>query len=385
MVPFYGGWSGWPALESSALPGRRHAHLGRQLVPLHREQVEPGKGGGGRECTARLLQPADEAAACLGRVGLCGGATQLLQPGAEHRVVDVQRQREDLFGALAGDAEHGVVVLGRVETHRVVQDRAVVVTHVHRRVDREQEEADPQRVAALQQRRVGAHDQREGFAMAEFVVAPAFEPAEDRVETFVRMALQLAVDRDVAGVADLLGQVGRVEDVLGLEVGVGLGAFEAAEVHAQAVVLQGRVQEARVPRFVARHETHQRLDVRVADVLLDLVVEHAARELRRERADQELEEFLAQFGRPGRRQFGHFIGELFVALKVVVVVVAFVLGQHRIPLGAHRAHVDAVHRRVVGLVEARAQQVADLGVAGRVLRGLDGGAWGHGVDLVLPS
>jgi hypothetical protein len=75
-----------------------------------------------------------------------------------------------------------------------------------------------------------AHDQREALAVAEFVVAPALEPAKDRVEALVGVALELAEDGDVARVADLLGQVGRVEDVLGLEVGVGLGALEPAQV-----------------------------------------------------------------------------------------------------------------------------------------------------------
>jgi hypothetical protein len=78
-----------------------------------------------------------------------------------------------------------------------------------------------------------------------------------------RVALELAEDGDVARVADLLGQVGRVEDVLGLEVGVGLGALQVAQVHAQAEVLQALVDEAGVARFVARHVAHQRLDVGV--------------------------------------------------------------------------------------------------------------------------
>jgi hypothetical protein len=59
--------------------------------------------------------------------------------------------------------------------------------------------------------------------VAELVVAPFLEPLEDRVEPLVRMLLQLPVDGDVAGVADLLRQVGRVVDEFRPEVGVLLG------------------------------------------------------------------------------------------------------------------------------------------------------------------
>ena len=86
---------------------------------------------------------------------------------------------------------------------------------------------------------IGAHQQRERLAMAELVVAPQFEPAEDRVELALGMALHLPVDRDVAGVADLLRQIGRVEDELRPEVGVLLHLGEEAQIDADAVVLAG--------------------------------------------------------------------------------------------------------------------------------------------------
>jgi hypothetical protein len=79
---------------------------------------------------------------------------------------------------------------------------------------RQQEEADPELVAALQQIRIGTHQQRERLAMAELVIAPLLEPFEDRMEALVGMLLQMAENGDVAGIADLLGQIGRVEDEL---------------------------------------------------------------------------------------------------------------------------------------------------------------------------
>jgi hypothetical protein len=52
---------------------------------------------------------------------------------------------------LGGDAEDFVVVFGGVQAHRLVQHRPRVVAHVHGGVHRQQEEADPQQVAAAQQ------------------------------------------------------------------------------------------------------------------------------------------------------------------------------------------------------------------------------------------
>ena len=153
-----------------------------------------------------------------------------------------------------------------------------MVPHVHGGVDRQQEKAYPQQVAAAQQMWLAAHDEREGFAVAEFVVAPTLEPAKDGVEAFVGVAFQLAVNGDVTRVADFFGQISRVKNVLGLEVFVGLGALQVAHVNPHAEVFERLVDETSVARFVAGHEAHQGFDVGVGDVLLNLVVQNATRE-----------------------------------------------------------------------------------------------------------
>ena len=84
--------------------------------------------------------------------------------------------------------------------------------------------------------RLGAHDQRKRFAVAKLVVAPTLKPSEDWVKALVWIAFKLPEDRDVTGVADFFAQVGCVKNVLWLEVGVGLGALEVAQVEAQAKV-----------------------------------------------------------------------------------------------------------------------------------------------------
>ena len=70
--------------------------------------------------------------------------------------------------------------------------------------------------------------------MAKLVVAPFLEPFEDRMEPQLRMLLQLPVDRDVARIADLLRQIGRVEDELRPEKRVFLDFREKTEIDADA-------------------------------------------------------------------------------------------------------------------------------------------------------
>jgi hypothetical protein len=63
-------------------------------------------------------------------------------------------------------------------------------------------------------------DGAEEVAVPVLVLAPVLKVLEQRVQLVVGVALQVAVDGDVAPVANLLAQVGGVDDELGLEEGV---------------------------------------------------------------------------------------------------------------------------------------------------------------------
>jgi hypothetical protein len=132
-----------------------------------------------------------------------------------------------------------------------------MVAHVHRRVDGQKEEPNPQLVCAVQQLRIGPHKKRKGLAMAELIVAPLLEPQKDRMEALVWVALQVAVDCDVPRVANLLRQVSGVENKLWLEEGVLLRLGQEAEIDANAKVLKGVIDEACVARLVTRHELEE--------------------------------------------------------------------------------------------------------------------------------
>mmetsp|Transcript_20199 Transcript_20199/g.37340 ORF Transcript_20199/g.37340 Transcript_20199/m.37340 type:complete len:252 (+) Transcript_20199:232-987(+) len=246
------------------------------------QQVKPAEAQRRTRGAPCPLQPPDQTAARLGALGRGGDRAEPVQARAEGRPLGVQAERKHLACDLGGDVEDAVVVFRRVHAQGLAEPRPGVVAHVHGRVDRQQEEADPQLVAALQQMGLGPHHQCERLTMPELVMAPALEPSKDRVEALFRVAFELPVDADVAGIADLLGEIGRVEDVFRLEVGVGLGLLELHQVHAQPEVLQRLVDEVGMPRFVPRQIAHQLLDVGVADVLGDLVVEHASGVLTRQ-------------------------------------------------------------------------------------------------------
>ena len=102
---------------------------------------------------------------------------------------------------------------------------------------------------------------------------------------------------------------------------------------------------------------------------------------------------MAHLGGQLRHEFAHFIGESGITLKMVVVVVAFVLFHHDVPLGAHRFDIQLVHGVEIGGVKARAEHgVAHgfgIGIGGVFNRAdqqfnmvkVKGGSLGHGLLL----
>ncbi len=70
-------------------------------------------------------------------------------------------------------------------------------------------------------------------------LAPVLEVLEQRVELVVGVALKVAVDGDVAPVADLLAEVGRVHDELWAEEGVLAVLGEEAEVEGEVEIWAG--------------------------------------------------------------------------------------------------------------------------------------------------
>ncbi len=142
----------------------------------------------------------------------------------------------------------------------------------------------------------------------------------------------MAKNCNVARVADLLREVRCVVDVFGLKKGVFLFTLEHTEVDGHAQFVQGLVDEPGVARLIARHVAHQGLYVRVTHVLLDFLIKHAARILRRDRRHEQVEKLFLQLG--------ICLEDLWiivvVLLEVAAVLVEFKVSHHEIPLGTHR-------------------------------------------------
>ena len=130
--------------------------------------------------------------------------TQRFHASSEFRAVDVEFDRIDLAAYLIADREDLVIILGWIDTQCLVEHRAVVITHIHGGVDRQQEEPDPKLVVAFQQLGIRSHQHRKGFTMAKLVIAPFLEPVEDRVKLVLRVCCQVPVDRNIARIADFL-------------------------------------------------------------------------------------------------------------------------------------------------------------------------------------
>jgi hypothetical protein len=187
--------------------------------------------------------------------------------------------------------------------------------------------------------------------MAELVVAPLLEPFENRVEAPFGMAFELPEDRDVSGITDLLGKVGRVEDEFGTEVGVLLCPGEKPEIDPDAEVLERVIDEAGVPRFVPGHEGKELTDVRIVGSLLHLRVEHATGEFRSHRTHEKIDEFLAQ----RLRQALDVHPEIVRPDEVPFVGVAAHFRNQLVPLSANRAYVGSIEFIEIRRIEAWAE------------------------------
>ena len=89
--------------------------------------------------------------------------------------------------------------------------------------------------------------------MAILVLAPILEEVKDREDLAFWMLLQVAINGDVAPVANLLTQISGVEDEFRLEEGIGLAGGQEAQVQLQPKISHGFIEEAGMAGLIARH------------------------------------------------------------------------------------------------------------------------------------
>ena len=187
--------------------------------------------------------------------------------------------------------------------------------------------------------------------MAVFVLTPVFEEVEDREDLAVWVFLQVPVDGDVTPVADLLGQVGGVEDELRLEEGVLLVGREKSKIELNTEIAHRLVEEAGVARFIAGHvgETLGEERILLLDPTAQLFVEKETGEFGCAALLEELHEHLAGFG---IELVGRAI-ELVVANEVMTVVVLAEFFTDRLQFRLIRSQVHGGHGLEIGRVEPR--------------------------------
>ena len=95
-----------------------------------------------------------------------------------------------------------------------------MISDIHRRINSDQKETNPELVQAPQQLGIRSHNKGERLTVSKLVIAPFQKPFKDRMESFFWMPLKMSEDGDVTRVTNLFGQVGRVVNKLRLKKGV---------------------------------------------------------------------------------------------------------------------------------------------------------------------
>ncbi len=269
-------------------------------------------------------------------------------------VSHVESDREDATGSFVSLFDDVAIVVTGIEADRFVELRALDIADVHRREDRQQEEAAPEAsFPAVDGPGHPFHHGIEEVAMTVFVLAPVFEKPENRIDPVLGVLLHVTENGDVAPVADFLRQVGRVENVLGLKEGVVLVGRQEAEVELEPEVAHRFIEEACVAGFVAGHQgkAFGEKGVFSFEFFAQLLIEEESRKLRGAGLLQELDEDLAGLwievvGGPVKLGGAHEVVAVVVGLK-------FLDDRPKLIFVGRQVHLR--HRVEVGGVEARRQ------------------------------
>ena len=273
-----------------------------------------------------------------------------VQRRLESRIIRVNDLRENSRGRFVRLVNDVHVELGGVHAQRFVKFRSGVIVQVHGDVHGQAKESTPQLgFRVVQEFRPRFQDGGEEVAVSVFVLAPVFKVLEDRVQLIVRVRLQVSVDRDVSPVANLFGQVRRVDDKLRLEKRV-LSVFgQETQIQGQVKVTHGFVQETGVSRFVSRHERKDFRDVRsgVLQASAKFLVQKKAREFRRARSLEKFDENSSLIALDVIRGFL----ELIVADEMLLVEIFSEFVQNGKDLRLVEIRVDFLRKELFHLVE----------------------------------
>ena len=136
-------------------------------------------------------------------------------------MIDIQDDWENFACRSVGLINHFALKVTGVEPQHFIKPSPLDIVQIHRRKHRQQKEPAPQTSANSRQRiGLGTHHGIKEVSVAILILAPVFKEVENRVELVLRVRFELALDGDVAPLANFLRNVGRVENKLRLEKGI---------------------------------------------------------------------------------------------------------------------------------------------------------------------
>ena len=186
------------------------------------------------------------------------GVHQLVPQLQIAAVVQIEHHREGALGGAVGLSHHLVIEAGWIEAEQFIE----VAAFTHREAVGEEhgpeketaEQAPPQTATQL---RPAADQHVEDVAMAVLVLAPGFEEIEQGCNAVIGMGLEMAIDQDVAPVADLLGEIHRIQHPAEWKPGDRSLAAQGGQIDRDPLRHQRPVEEAGVARFIAGHQLEQ--------------------------------------------------------------------------------------------------------------------------------
>ena len=128
------------------------------------------------------------------------------------------------------------------------------IAYIHGGEHSKQEEATPKpRSKAIDGLGLGLHQGVKEITVAILVLAPVFKEIENWEDFAFGVFFEVAIDGDIAPIANFLRKIGGVKDIGGFEIGVGLVGCQEAEIELQAEISHGLVQKAGMTRFIPGH------------------------------------------------------------------------------------------------------------------------------------
>ena len=159
----------------------------------------------------------------------------------------------------------------------------------------------------------------------------------------------MAINGDIARIADLLGQIGGIVDEFRFEVGVLFTLAQNGQVNRDGQIVHGLVEKTGMATFVTAHILKDRAQGRIFQMPHHLGIEQTAAKLSRTTALKKFYKLIAH---------GHIveIGQKFlIPAEVILVVITGKFVRDPFQFGAHTLKFQVVHLFKVSRIKTGAE------------------------------